>query len=484
MKKQVFLMSFMGVAMLVAAQENSSKFSMELGTNAYEQTMTEYEADKTADAVVLFEEGDFYFRLDTKDNESYYTLIKNYNIKIKVLQPSGVKQANFAIPVFKESEYMWEKFYIRSAKVFNLDNNNLKLSTFEDENCLIGCKNVKEEAIGKNWVVKKFTLPDVKVGSIILLQYTIETPFIFSFDWQFQKNIPVVYSKIRYRTIPHYSYTYRHNSDKKLDEYNEESLRTFENREMLGTNIREKAFTFGMKDLPAFKENGKNDMLEVAFQLKEQRAYREEKHYEAIATWKEFSSEILAYDDFGKYLKQVEKEAKNILPALNLTGKTPLEKMQGILDYVKSNYQWNGIYGKYVLRQLPDFLQNKNGNAANINLFLAGMLKQAGVNATPVLINRYGSSDIGNQHPYDNILNYVVIRVITENSTYYLDAAGFKQNSELTGFVAQKNSKEWVKIEKIEPNTINNLKPIDEQYDSNGEFSRSLNTLKKVFYFE
>ena len=482
MKKLITLLCLMTVTLPAIAQENS-KFSFELGKiSNYELTMTQYEADTTADAIVIYESGDFYFKHIDREKDYYYSLVKTYKTKIKILKPSGIERAKFAIPVFQESEYMWENFYVQTANVYNYNpiTKQIEQSTYQDEEWLIGGKKTKENKLNKNFTIKNFTFPDVKVGSIIEIEYVIETPFVFSFEWLFQKNIPVVYSKLRYRANAPLVYVQHLNSNKKFDEYNEELLRTY------SSTIKQMAFTFGMKDIAAFKIGNKNDMLTLYFQLKQKISIENENvmgSEEIVGNWKEYSNEILAYDDFGKYIKQTEKEAKNILPTLNLYGKNQLETMEGILNYVKSNYNWNGFYGKYVLHQLPDFLKHKNGNAANINLFLIGLLNAAKVPATPVLISKYNNNIDNEVYPLDAFYNYVIARVTIGNTTYYLDAANFKQTSELTGFVVKKNSNEFIKITKIEPNTINNLKPEQEKFDNDGEFNTILNTFKKIFCF-
>ena len=474
----------MSVTLSAFAQE-ADKFVFDIGKpSVYELTMTEYKADKSADAIVIYETGDFYFKLVERDRDYYYSIVKTYKTKIKILKPSGIERAKFAIPIFKESEYIWENFYVQTATIYNYDSINKIVATkFEDEEWLIGGKKTKENKLNKNYTVKNFTLPDVKVGSVIELEYAIETPFGFSFEWQFQKDIPVVYSKFRYRTNSPLVYAYRLNSNKKFDEYYEDVLRT------TSSTSKEAAHVFGMKNLSAFKKGSENGILTLYFQLKGQREasnsiyQTQDKSFEIVRDWKEYSYEILGSEDFGKYIKKAEKETKKLLPSLNLSGKNQQETMEIILNYVKSNYNWNGFYGKYVLYQLPDFLQFKNGNAANINLFLIGMLNAAKISATPVLISRYTPNDVGKLHPFDILFNYVIAAVTIGNTTYYIDAADFEKKSDIMGFVVDKKRNLFIKINKIESNTINNLKPVPEKMENNGEFSTLLNSLKKVFYF-
>jgi len=485
MKKFIILLGLIAATLSVVAQEKN-QFVFEMGRpSIYELTMKEYRADKSADAIVIYESGDFYFKLVERDRDYYYSIVKTYKTKIKILKESGIERAKFAIPVYKESEYIWDNFYIQTANVFNYDStaNKMIKTSFEDEEWLIDVKKIKEHKLNKNFVIKNFALRDVKVGSIIEVEYAIETPFGFSFQWQYQKDIPVVYSKIRYRTNSPLIYAYRLNSDKKFDEFYEDVIRT------QSSTSKETAYVLGMKNIPAFKPGSKNEILTIYFQLKEQKAVTntafqtDVKSFEIARDWKEYSYEILGYDDFGKYIKKAEKEAKKILPKINLSGKNQQETMESILNFVKTNYNWNGLYGKYVLYQMPDFLERKNGNAANLNLFLIGLLNAAKIPATPVLVTPYNNGDVSKLHPFDGIFNYVIAAVTIGNTTYYLDAASFEKKTDITGFVVNKKGNLFVKIAQIEPNTINNLYPEKEKLDNDGELTLLLNSLKKVFYF-
>ena len=79
MKKSTILLGLMAVALSAVAQE-SNKFSFELAKlSSYELTMTEYEQDTTADAIVIYESGDFYFDFVNRQekNDFYFSLVKD-----------------------------------------------------------------------------------------------------------------------------------------------------------------------------------------------------------------------------------------------------------------------------------------------------------------------------------------------------------------------------------------------------------------------
>src|SRR5690606_15875897 len=57
-------------------------------------------------------------------------------------------------------------------------------------------KSVFKDKIDKNRVIRKFTLPDVKEGSIIEYQYTVKSDFLFNLQpWAFQGEYPILWSE-------------------------------------------------------------------------------------------------------------------------------------------------------------------------------------------------------------------------------------------------------------------------------------------------
>ena len=47
----------------------------------------------------------------------------------------------------------------------------------------------------ENWTVKKFTLPNIKEGTVIEYKYSIISPYLSIDDWDFQSNIPKIKSE-------------------------------------------------------------------------------------------------------------------------------------------------------------------------------------------------------------------------------------------------------------------------------------------------
>ncbi|MDR1592715.1 MAG: DUF3858 domain-containing protein [Prevotellaceae bacterium] len=478
MKQTMTFLFAMFFTQYAFSQEKQNKYSFELGkVNQYELTMTEYEKDRAAEAVVIYEEGNFYFSGNVENRASYnfyyaeFLLNKNRKIKIKILKEGGLKQAEFAISLYNETEYSFEKLIISSASVYNLtEDNKIEKTEFD-------ARNITEYRLNKNYVVKTFTLPNVKVGSVIEVEYDIVSPYIFSFEWSFQHRIPVIYNVLKYRAIPYYAYVYMLKGATKFDEFNEQSV--------VGTKViqhleyREKDYRIGMKNLPAFKDEEfittpKDYIVSIDFQLSEQ-FFSSGGSKRILSTWVDLNNGFVKADNFGKYIKHAEKAAKKLLPTLNLTGETQEQTLENIVNYVKTNYRWNELYGKYVFSQMNEFLRTKSGNDANLNLFLIGLLRASGFDVVPVVLSTRENGTINKQYPFDKFFNYVIACVNLSDSIFYIDATDpmlpFNQLPErclnVEGLVVKPQTDEWVKIEEKELSVIYNEFKINLLSDKN-----------------
>lgn len=412
----------------------------------YEMVMPEYEKDKDAEALVIYDLGDYYFR--GVDNRGFILCMKK-RLKIKILKQAGIKEANFEIPYYIEGQD-WEDIETIEGTTYNIEDGELK------KTALTG-KNIFEEKISENVRVKKIAFADVRVGSVIELNYTITTPYFFQIrKWEFQRNIPVVHSQLKYRAIPYYEYTYLMKGTNKFDEF-ESNVRPHESR--FGRLVyKELEYTFGMKDLPAFRDEefitAKEDyMIGINFQLsKYNNPFGGSK--EIITTWPAMCDDFLKDNKFGKYIRNTEKDAKKILPSLNLENETPIKQMETITDYVKSNYNWNGFYGKYASDDLSTFLKRKTGNVGNINLFLIGLLSAAKLDVRPVVLSTRGNGIISKYHPFQQFFNYVIAQVIIDGKSYYIDATESllyfsdlpQRCINVEGLLVKPKSEEWVNI--------------------------------------
>jgi hypothetical protein len=380
----------------------------------YELAMTEYEKDKEAEAVVLYETGRYFFRFN--DSRGRFDLIMEIKTKIKVLKQAGIKYGEFEIPLYYGDEV--ETIYGLEGAVYNLDHGKIQKTEFNK-------KNIYEERPHTNWKVLKFAMPDVREGSVIELQYSLITPYYFNMrEWNFQKKIPVVYSSLEYKAIPYYEYVYILKGASKLDEFENE----ISNHDIQFGRYKYKEIIYlmGMNDLPAFKDeefitSEKDYMISLNFQISKYH-YPSGGNREEMSTWPLICDALIKETSFGKYIKSSEKSAHKMLPELDLKNMTEKEKIEKITQYVKFNYNWNGRESKYSSLKTADFLKQKTGNSADINLFLTGMLRAAGFDANPVVLSTRRNGMINTEYPFIQFLNYVIVQVSGRDTTYLLDA--------------------------------------------------------------
>jgi hypothetical protein len=373
----------------------------------------------------------------------------NKRVKIKILKQSGLNYGNVEIPFYESNDDM-EKIQIKSATTYNFDNGVLVKTPLDE-------KNIYEEIIDNNWRKKKFAMPNVKEGSIIELEYLIISPYLFNLrEWQFQYKIPVVYSNMELRVIPYYEYAYIAKRIAKFDEYSTEVINT--ERRWGYLVYKEMLYKMGMREIPAFKDeefisSEKDYMMSLNFQMARFHSPQGGKK-DIMSTWPALCNDFLKEEDFGKYIKAAENEAKKILPSLSLDGKTQKEKIRLIADYVRFNYNWNGNSDKFARKKVSNTIKEKTGNSAELNLLLLGLLNKAGIDAKPVLLSTRNHGTVEVSYPFQQFLNYVIVQVKTDEDKLFLDATESllpynelpEQCLNVAGLLVEKNSDQWLDI--------------------------------------
>ena len=96
------------------------------------------------------------------------------------------------------------------------------------------------------------------------------------------------------------------------------------------------------------------------------------------------------------------------------------EIILAVLNYVKSNVNWNGYNGYSCDDGVKKAYKDETGNVAEINLMLTAMLQTAGLKVNPVLIStRANGISI---FPNHSAFNYVIAAVETTEGLILLDA--------------------------------------------------------------
>lgn len=414
---RIILVITLLISQLAYSQKNESVFGL---ISKEEIEMESYEKDLEAKAVVLFDKGKSIFF----DTDNGYDIRFTRHKRIKVFDKSESQYAEISIPFFVDGNGKTEVVKSIEAVTYNLENGRLSRRYLDPTA-------IYEEQINERWYNKKFVFADVQDGSILEYRYTLETPFHFNLpDWIFQAEIPTIYSEYQVSMIPFYEYVFIVQGISKFDYQNSEvanEKRTWGNiSESYGRNVgsgiefQDYVHTYVLKDIPAFIDesyiSSANDyIIKMDFQLARFNSARGGKSI-IISTWPALNKSLLKHKKFGKYIKGSSKGAKRILSKeMNVSGMNNNQKVIALIDYVKSNFEWNGYNGKYASQSAKDFFANKIGNSADINLFMIALLNEAGIKTEPLILSTRNHGKIRLEYPFDHFTNYVIALVYTDS---------------------------------------------------------------------
>lgn len=152
-----------------------------------ELEMTVYEPEPDASAVILYKEGNGHFYYEPSEG---FKVEYEFMTRIKILKQEGTEYADVEIPYY----HTWESGEMKD-EVLNVQANSYNLVNGKIEKTKLKRDLIFSENVYGNYYVTKFSVPNVKAGSVIEYKYKIQTsriPFLRS--WYPQADIPTVSS--------------------------------------------------------------------------------------------------------------------------------------------------------------------------------------------------------------------------------------------------------------------------------------------------
>lgn len=385
-----------------------------------EANMEFYEKDPSADAVVLFDYGQTEF---LKGNNGFYSRFKRHK-RIKIFKESGVEWASIGIP-FYNTDTETEKVEKIEAYTYNIRDGRLSRTKLD-------VKKVYEEKVSQFWSRKIFTLPQVKAGSVIEYRYQVQSPskFKMNFDWVFQHTIPTAYSEYKFINIPFYDYTWLVQGVRQFDVFEEYTDRSSVKYTITGAykaeDLHDHVTQFGLKDIPAFSSEDyitcmDDYIMKINFQLS--KIHRlDGTDIEIISTWPSLIKDLLKEERFGRFMKKCQSQASKFISIEGLDALSEKERFEHVIDYVKQNYTWNGIYDKYAHQSPGDLLKKRVGNSTELNLLAIGLLQELEIDARPVLISTRNHGKVKSNFPFLHFFNSSIIYVKIDGKMILTDA--------------------------------------------------------------
>ncbi len=400
---------------LVTNQVYTQQVTKTFGNFSEEEiNMTAYEEDEDAKAVVLYDKGISEFHYFNSEYDIRFTRHK----RVKIFDKSIEGQAEVSIPYYKDGLGKTEVIEDIVAITYNHENGMPIMKKVDP-------KTIYDEQLSEKWHVKKFVFPDIQDGSILEYKYVHITPFLTKLpDWIFQDDIPTLYSEYEVGMIPFYEYVFLAQGITEFDY--EKTQKSTKRRKWQSTEYQTLDYAMALKNVPAFKSqdyiSSKDDyLIKIDFQLSKV-ITPDGRTREILSSWNKLNENLLKRDkEFGLYIKGAKKYANYISQELKLGQLSKQEKAEKIINYVKSSFEWNGIYGKYATQTPKEFYTKKTGSVADINLFTIALLNEAGVEAEPLLLSTRNHGKLRTDYAFIHMMNYVII-IGQADHTFLADA--------------------------------------------------------------
>ncbi|GAA4028946.1 hypothetical protein GCM10022409_11320 [Hymenobacter glaciei] len=417
------LLLALGTVLLTTANALAQSAPLKFGqVDPKDLTAAPFAGDSAAAAVVLCDYGTTRFEYVNNN----FQLVTERTTRIKILKKAGYEAATVKVPLYHQGESTEKVSGLRGITTNLVDGKGVKTKLD------LGTSAFTEE-VTPHVRMRKFTLPDVREGSVIEYTYTVNSDFFTNFqDWTFQSEYPVRWSEFR-ASIPEY-FTYR----KVMQGYHAMTVQTEEDnvvqfaihssggfsgsgfgttREAASTETvtaRQTNSRWVMKDVPAFRDEPfmttAADYLDrINFQLAGVRFPGQA--YQAVAgTWAKVEMELLNDDNFGLQLDRAGFLKDQLQP---LIARYPDagERAAAVRALVMSAVRYDGTNRYSTTASLRKAFDAHLGTAADVNLLLIAALRGASLPAHPVLLSTRAHGHLNPSIPLLDRFNYVVALV-------------------------------------------------------------------------
>lgn len=424
MKLRLFLLLLLAQQAVVSAKEvKFGKVSEE------EVSATQHALYPEANAAILHK---YEWVRYNYQYETGWSLVREVHYRIKIYKKEGFDWATLQVPLYAAGT---NKEDISSIKGFTYNMVNGKVVDAKLKNDGVFIEEVNEYRNKAS-----ITMPEVKEGSVLDIEYKIVSPMYWSIDeFKFQYDIPVDDVEIRLE-IPEYFYFKQYSRGFhaiKFDQSNENrtmnvSYRSSDQTGSLGRTTRtsgtlnflENIYTMKASNIPALLEekytsNINNFRTSIKFELASTRFPNQPfKNYSL--TWEDVAKSIYDYDSFGAELNRKNYFDEDVDQVLNGLS-SDSEKAMALFHFVKNRMNWDNFVGVGCSSQgIRKAYKEGKGNVAEINLMLIAMLRYAGLQADPVLVSTrsHGIPLL----PTSDGFNYVVAGLQLNNGLVLLDA--------------------------------------------------------------
>jgi hypothetical protein len=410
------------------AQNEPIKFGV---IDSRELTAAPFVGDSAASAVVLCDFG----RSRLKGQAGNFQVVFERVTRIKILKKPGYEYATVEIPLYHHDNDQ-EKVSNLRGFTYNLVNNAVEKTRLETSGAFL-------EKRTPTISVQKFTLPNVRVGSVVEFAYTLTSDFLFNFqDWTFQRDIPVRWSEYRVSIPVFYRYKILYQGaqafavnkatvgstnlllDNKIPSGG--GLSSGQTTGTLSISAPTEEHTWALKDVAAFSEEpfmttAGDYVARLDFELTGEQ-WPDAPYHDLTGTWEKINARLLADEEFGGRMGRVGF-MQDQLQGLATKYPAVTDRAAAVRQLVMAAVRYDGTDRYYASEPLRKAYDAHRGNSAEVNLLLLAALREAGIEAHPLLLSTRAHGSVSKEYPLLERFNYVAALVpLADGKDLLLDA--------------------------------------------------------------
>ncbi|MFA0964033.1 DUF3858 domain-containing protein [Roseivirga sp. BDSF3-8] len=393
---------------------------------------SKYRLDPEAEAHVIYDKG--YTRIDLDPVSNDFVLYFDREIRIKIYSKEGFDKADFTIPLHKQLG-LNEQINSLKATTYTLEGNKMSKTKLDR-------KDVYEEDLGGATIYTKFTMPNVKEGSIIEVEYQVKSDIFWRIPtWEFQSDIPVQYSEYQV-DVPEYFFFKENVTGYAPLAQVDKTSRTFNFR--LGAQSISRGGSWQSGPQNGAPETVTCSGSSMYYLGKNMPALRDEPF---MTTYHDYTSKVnlqiegvqmpgSAYrsvmsdwnniiDNWMKrdtYARQFDRKWMDEVLAPLQAKHSGTDLAVAIYEHVKNHMNHNNLVSYYPDASLKKIYGERQGTTAEINFLLTALLKKAGFTAVPVILSTRDHGRVHPVYPFMEEYNYMISELIVDNQRIFLDA--------------------------------------------------------------
>lgn len=370
--------------------------------------MKVYAADSGANAVILYDYDELGYNTRLTEQRYHY-------VRIKILKTSALDLANVTVDYVGGLN---ENLRDVSAQVHNLNSDGSESVQKMDS------KNVFLQTLDDDRNEAKFSIPGVKVGSVIEYCYMTFNEDYSVPSFNFQADIPIREGDLYY-IIPYFfkvSTIWNGDCYKNQIESSQAS-----NPFLLGGVIQSiscEVKHIHINPTPALSDepfSGVRDQYSCRMGFVLTDISYEGNYMYSIPNWSDENSTLLK-----KYFTKRQIDGSGIINQkagqLVQNISDTMQKIKTIYSFVRDSFAWNNKYRFYSSDNLNQIFKSRSGNSADINLILILMLRNAGIRCYPVLTSTPDFGSVKTSYALPSQFNDLVCMIVKDTSKYFLDA--------------------------------------------------------------